>query len=626
MVTAALSAKAQWNYMIEEVTGVNSKADEYLCNRHNDQLYFITNTEQSVQRTWSAASSYSLRSISKTSTFQSLSNPALIHDFRIKKDEWGVSPFDSTGTLIIASCNDYVSKGTALSKLYLLKPPLEKRNSAPDLLPFCNDKFNYKHPFYIAELKLLLFSSDRHGGQGGYDIWYTYFTNEGWTNPANCGGQVNTSGDEAFPTFFKGDIYFSSNGWLPERGFDLFRSEGKDQWMNAVQLEYPLNTEFDDYNILFLEEGRGLISSNRAGTKGGADIFLFNHVVQKVERHGLLAQLEANGINLPSATLTFLNASNEIQFEGQTNIQGKLDLAALSVGRNYKVKLSGINPALFTQCQLKLLDEHGNVLRIYRFNERGELELELLRFIYSDINFLKNEDTSMLSITLAGKVIHHNGAAWNAKISVIVLDDQGEILAVAKLNKEGAFEASSIVPDYHYQFRIVSPVETDRIVLFDNGKTIVLPILKQEAYYKRFDPSDGISLRDASGKEVLVSPDDVFVVNRLYFELNSASIENEGKKQLDALAELLDSNPHLSIHVTSYADSRGQSEYNLKLSQQRSQRFIQYLRSRGISSSRMQYDARGEEGILNECTDDILCDEMKHAINRRTEIKFVKPL
>ncbi|MBT8079246.1 MAG: OmpA family protein, partial [Gammaproteobacteria bacterium] len=56
-----------------------------------------------------------------------------------------------------------------------------------------------KHPFLAADEKTLYFSSDREGGEGGFDIWVARRTGDGWaewTTPENLGPGVNTVEDE----------------------------------------------------------------------------------------------------------------------------------------------------------------------------------------------------------------------------------------------------------------------------------------------------------------------------------------------------------------------------------------------------------------------------------------------
>ena len=80
------------------------------------------------------------------------------------------------------------------------------------------------------------------GGDGGKDLWYTTYVRKGdtWTKPVNLGPEVNTPGDELFPTFAKnGDLFYSSNG-LPGMGsLDVFRATkvGEEfKWENPVNM------------------------------------------------------------------------------------------------------------------------------------------------------------------------------------------------------------------------------------------------------------------------------------------------------------------------------------------------------------------------------------------------------
>jgi hypothetical protein len=74
---------------------------------------------------------------------------------------------------------------------------------------------------------LIVFSSDRDGGYGGYDLYYSRFVNNQWSPPINFGDKINSSSDEYRPiTFtFINDIdimIFSSNRSGGRGGFDLY--------------------------------------------------------------------------------------------------------------------------------------------------------------------------------------------------------------------------------------------------------------------------------------------------------------------------------------------------------------------------------------------------------------------
>jgi hypothetical protein len=73
-------------------------------------------------------------------------------------------------------------------------------------------------------------SSNRAGGFGGYDIYYSVFRNGNWSSPVNMGSRINTSSDEyrpvigSNPDFTNNFIMFSSNRPGGKGGFDLYFS------------------------------------------------------------------------------------------------------------------------------------------------------------------------------------------------------------------------------------------------------------------------------------------------------------------------------------------------------------------------------------------------------------------
>lgn len=118
---------------------------------------------------------------------------------------------------------------------------------------------NVNHPVYwdsqptvSADGNTIYFASDRPGGYGGIDIWYTRRDpgTGNWSVPQNAGPKINTNGDEKTP-FIHSDsetLYFSSNGHFGFGGYDIFyiRRNEKGEWLEAENIGYPINTEADD--------------------------------------------------------------------------------------------------------------------------------------------------------------------------------------------------------------------------------------------------------------------------------------------------------------------------------------------------------------------------------------------
>jgi hypothetical protein len=74
---------------------------------------------------------------------------------------------------------------------------------------------------------ILVFASDRDGGYGGYDLYYSQFINNQWGTPVNFGDKINSSSDEYRPITFSFFNYsnlmiFSSNRPGGKGGFDLY--------------------------------------------------------------------------------------------------------------------------------------------------------------------------------------------------------------------------------------------------------------------------------------------------------------------------------------------------------------------------------------------------------------------
>ena len=150
----------------------------------------------------------------------------------------------------------------------------------PILVPFADDSFTVGHPWISDDESTLFFASDMSGGLGGRDIWMSKLDKKGksWGAPVNLGPQVNTAGDELYPTLRNDStLYFASNGHVGMGGLDMFEAKLKGgKWGGVANLKFPLNSSGDDFGIVFRgKQERGYFSSNRDGGKGGSDIYEF---------------------------------------------------------------------------------------------------------------------------------------------------------------------------------------------------------------------------------------------------------------------------------------------------------------------------------------------------------------
>lgn len=129
---------------------------------------------------------------------------------------------------------------------------------------------------------LLFFSSNRPGGKGGLDIYYSIKDpNTGeWTRSKNVGDMINTEFDDDGP-FIDYDgktLYFSSRGRKGMGGYDIFKSEydsAEGKWGEPENLGYPINTPDDDIYFVSTKDGkRGYYASVREDGQGYTDVYM----------------------------------------------------------------------------------------------------------------------------------------------------------------------------------------------------------------------------------------------------------------------------------------------------------------------------------------------------------------
>jgi len=90
-----------------------------------------------------------------------------------------------------------------------------------------SSNFDDKCPYIYEDI--MVFASDREGGQGGFDLYYSLLENGAWSPPVNFGPKINTEYDEYRPIFFSFFDYefqnlmiFSSDRPGGLGGFDLY--------------------------------------------------------------------------------------------------------------------------------------------------------------------------------------------------------------------------------------------------------------------------------------------------------------------------------------------------------------------------------------------------------------------
>ena len=136
------------------------------------------------------------------------------------------------------------------------------------------------------------------------------------------------------------------------------------------------------------------------------------------------------------------------------------------------------------------------------------------------------------------------------------------------------------------------------------------------------------------------------LVRNVFFEFDKSDITPESATALERLVTMLNDNPTITIELSAHTDSRGNENYNQRLSQRRAESVVNYLIDRGIEKERLTPVGYGEsmpKVVNRKLTEthpflkegDVLSDEFIskltleqqdscHALNRRTQFRVLR--
>lgn len=342
-----------------------------------------------------------------------------------------------------------------------------------------------------ADGRLLVFTSNREGGLGGFDIYMVQKQSDGqWGEAKNLGENINTPYSEEGP-FLHADgrtMYFSSKGHDGMGGYDIYKSifdSKSGTFSKAINVGYPINSANDDVFYVWTPDGkRAYFSTRREGGFGDQDIYK---------------------MTVPNADAAVVLLKGTI-----TSKDSKEGVGALVT-------------------------------------------------IYDNIN--------------------------NKEVATINTNDAtGEYVLVVK-------------PGENYGIS----VERSGFVTYSDH--IELPDL--DKYYEK----------EMNVELERVESENLTVLQNVFFELNKAELKEESHHELDLFVKLLKENKSLDAEVVGHTEPGGLQENNLKLSLERAQAVIDYLKTQGVEEDRLLPRGYGAKFPFS-----FKKDEELRSQNRRTEI------
>jgi outer membrane protein OmpA-like peptidoglycan-associated protein len=155
----------------------------------------------------------------------------------------------------------------------------------------------------------------------------------------------------------------------------------------------------------------------------------------------------------------------------------------------------------------------------------------------------------------------------------------------------------------------------------DERARLLAEQLEREKEAKRLAAEEK-ARKDAEETKRAIIQNEIDQLGNVYFALNSSYLTSKDKELLDKLVGILKKYPDLQVEISAHTDSRGSDKYNQWLSERRAERTVKYILSKNISQGRIMHDAFGETKLTNECSDEVICPEDKHRMNRRVSFIF----
>ncbi|MGB3556814.1 MAG: peptidoglycan-associated lipoprotein Pal [Jannaschia sp.] len=104
------------------------------------------------------------------------------------------------------------------------------------------------------------------------------------------------------------------------------------------------------------------------------------------------------------------------------------------------------------------------------------------------------------------------------------------------------------------------------------------------------------------------------VGDRVLFQVDQATVTQEGRNVLSGQARWLNANPEYTALIEGHADEQGTREYNLALGGRRANAVRDFLVSQGVGQGRMRTISYGKERPLQICSTEECYSQNRRAV------------
>lgn len=419
----------------------------------------------------------------------------------------------------------------------------------------------------------------RPGKAGDGNIYESILQGNVWSEPERMNKNIN-SDDHESSVSLSGDgkkLYFVSDkkeeGALGHRDIWVSTMDEKGKWGKSVNLGPGVNTIYGEEGVFVHPDGKTIyFSSQGHKTMGGYDVF------KVVLENGKWSEPINLGypINGPDDDVFFvISASGKHGYfaSNKGDGMGEKDI--------YKITFLGPEKPLAISNEDNLLAGRTQPVKQVQAQQTVPIataQVTILKGTITDINTKK---------------------ALGATIE-IVDNSRNEVVATFTANTATGKYLAILPSGKNYGIA----VKMDGYLFHSENFDIPLAANYQEI------------VKDVEMKPIVVGS--TIVLKNVFFDYNKATLKSESYIELDRVVKLLNENPSMRIELSGHTDNRGTEEYNQKLSEDRAKSCVEYLTSKGIAPSRLEYKGYGESKPIDPNN-----TEEGWANNRRTEFKII---
>lgn len=470
---------------------------------------------------------------------------------------------------------NYKATGTGFTDLYVFKP--ENGTDGHGTKSQFDNRLNNSNTHEACAAispdgTYIVFVRSNDGKRKGAvdtDLFYSEMRDGEWTKP-----QILPFSEprawESTPIFDKDGrtLYFASNRRGGYGGIDIYKAYLTDSgWTKPKNLGPKVNTAGNEMFPSIRKDGKFFFSSDGHPGLGGLDIFV-----------------------VIDDSTTFDSTATE---EGIINLGPPMNSSADDFSIVYKDDLKG---GYFASNRPGGKGDDD----IYEFWLAAKPKRPIIRDVVAFLNIkvyeeLENNKEGSILDSAQVELEFESGENFKDSITAnahgVSFEIDTNAAYIIKAQKEGYF--------------------TNNIV-FDAKSAKFIEESPSEELTNRYYSTKILLEKIVVGKEI--------VLKNIFYDYNKANIRPEAEPDLNLLIDFLKSNPKVIVELGSHTDSRGNDEYNIKLSQARAQSAVNYILANGIEKERIKAKGYGEtRHIIQDAQ-----TEEEHQINRRTEFKIVE--